>query len=206
MTARSLPASSAGASPPPDSTPTAAEKFLTFELDGERYAVDILLVQEIIRMPPVTRVPGAAPHVRGVTNLRGRITPVLDARRKLGLTPAVDTSQTCVIVVDTGKDTDGGVLAGLVVDEVSEVVDVPASEIQATPDLGRGSAPGYLTGMAKVGERVVIFLDLREVLSDPDVVDLGPLGEEIRAVTEAGESEAGESGPVLVAEPEEVER
>src|SRR5690625_1714145 len=99
------------------------DKYLTFFLGDEEYGLEILKVQEIIGLLPITRVPRSAPHVRGVINLRGRVIPIIDLRLIFGLSALVATDETCIIVVELG-----GNLLGILVDRVSEVVDIGSAE------------------------------------------------------------------------------
>ncbi|MHB9003637.1 MAG: chemotaxis protein CheW, partial [Coriobacteriia bacterium] len=110
-------------------------KHLTFTLDGEEYGLDILKVQEIIGIMPITRVPRTPEFVRGVINLRGKVIPVVDLRTKFGMGAALDTDRTCIVVVQvSGKN--GYTVMGTVVDEVSEVIDIAEDEIEETPEFG----------------------------------------------------------------------
>ncbi|MBI3206928.1 MAG: purine-binding chemotaxis protein CheW [Myxococcales bacterium] len=135
-------------------------KFLTFGLGQEDYAISILKVQEIIGMMDVTMVPRMPPCVRGVINLRGKIVPVIDLRTKFEM-PRVDlTEETCIIVVDglAGE-------MGIIVDRVSEVLDIAAREIEPPPVFGAALNTDYLLGIGKSGGRVQLVLDIERVLS-----------------------------------------
>ena len=137
---------------------TLPNKYLTFFLGEEEYGVDILSVQEIRGLSATTRLPGAPDAVLGVINLRGVIVPVLDLRVRLGLTPAVATPTSVIIVLGIA-----GRMVGLQVDGVSDVLDVDAGSVQAAPDLGNGTAD--LLGMARRGESLVVLLDAARVVS-----------------------------------------
>lgn len=139
------------------------QKYLTFTLGEETYGLDILRVQEIIGIMPVTRVPQTPGFVRGVINLRGRVIPVVDMRVKFGTGDATDGERTCIIVVQISGRTSS--VMGTVVDEVSEVVDIADSQIEATPDFGAGVETDFVRGVGKVGGRVVMLLDIDKVLS-----------------------------------------
>jgi purine-binding chemotaxis protein CheW len=142
---------------------TLTHKYLTFMLGEETYGLDILRVQEIIGMMPVTRVPRTPEFVRGVINLRGRVIPVLDLRAKFEMDQAVDTELTCIVVVQVaGKTTS---TMGAVVDEVSEVVDIANDEIEDAPDFGDEIETDFVSGVGKVADNVVILLDIDKVLS-----------------------------------------
>jgi purine-binding chemotaxis protein CheW len=145
---------------------TAVQKYLTFTLADETYGLDILRVQEIIGMMPVTRVPQTPEFVRGVINLRGRVIPVVDLRSKFG-TEAVDTERTCIVVVQVSGKTSSTM--GVVVDEVSEVADIADGQIESTPDFGAGIETDFVRGVGKVADRVVMLLDIDRVLSASDI-------------------------------------
>ncbi len=139
------------------------EKHLTFRLGGETYGIAILKVQEIINLVPVTRVPRTPGHVRGVINLRGKVFPVIDLRLKFGLPSAPPTEKTCIVVVQV-LQADRSVVIGVMVDEVSEVLDIPASEIEPPPEFGAAVDTRFILGMAKARGGVSVLLDIDEVL------------------------------------------
>lgn len=138
-------------------------KFLTFTIGREEYGLPVLKVREIIRVMDITRVPQAAAHVLGVINLRGKVIPVIDLRRKFGLEGHAPTERTCIIVAEVALSA-STVMMGIVVDAVSEVVNVAAAEIEQPPDFGGQRANDYLLGLAKVKGGVKILLDLDRVL------------------------------------------
>lgn len=139
------------------------QKYLTFTLGDETYGLDILRVQEIIGMMPVTRVPQTPGFVRGVINLRGRVVPVVDLRVKFEAPSALDTERTCIVVVQVSGKTSS--VMGVVVDEVSEVVDIAEEQIEDTPDFGGGIDTEFVRGLGKVEGSVVMLLDIDRVLS-----------------------------------------
>lgn len=145
-----------------------AGKYLTFRLGNEEYGLEILKVQEIIGMMNITRVPKAPPYVRGVINLRGKVISVVDLRLKFHMQPQEATGRTCVIVVqvDCGAT---NVTMGIIVDEVSEVVDVNSQQIEPTPSFGVAVNNDFILGMGKVGDKVLILLDIDKVLSTGEV-------------------------------------
>ena len=140
-----------------------AGKYLTFCLGNEEYGLPVMKVREIIKVMDITQVPQVAEHVLGVINLRGRVIPVIDLRRKFGFAAQAHTEKTCIIVVEVGVAA-SKVLMGVVVDAVSEVLNVAASEIDETPQFGGQQATDYLLGLAKVKGTVKILLDLDRVL------------------------------------------
>jgi len=152
---------------PEESTPALtahAGKYLTFQLGGEVYGLEILKVQEIIGMLNVTRVPRTPDFVRGVINLRGKVIPLVDLRLKFGLEGQEDTEKTCIIVVQVVR-AEQEVTVGIVVDEVSEVLDVAADRIEPPPSFGTAVKTDFILGMGKVGRKVVMLLDVDCVLS-----------------------------------------
>jgi purine-binding chemotaxis protein CheW len=136
-----------------------AGKYLTFFLLGEEYGVAILKVSEIIGPQPITRVPGVPDFVRGVINLRGKVIAVTDLRRKFGM--ARDGAQDgCIVVVAMQ-----GVVTGLVVDHVGDVVTIDEPDIEDAPSFGAGIHTEFLLGIGKAGGRVRLLLDIDRVLS-----------------------------------------
>ena len=140
-----------------------AGKYLTFSLGNEEYGLPVLKVREIIKILDITAVPQAPMHVKGVINLRGKVIPVIDLRAKFSL-PAQDyTERTCIVVVDVST-TRVRVMLGVIVDAVSEVLNIAAGEIDKTPDFGERVETDYMLGLAKVKNTVKILLDLDSVL------------------------------------------
>ena len=148
-----------------------AGKYLTFSLAGEDYGIAILKVKEIIGMLPITPVPQAPDFLKGVINLRGRVIPVTDLRLKFGMEPLDYNERTCIIVVEiSGKETN--VLMGVVVDSVSEVLNIKAEDIQDTPEFGTQVNTEYIQGIAKMDGGVKILLDIDKVLSIEEMANL----------------------------------
>lgn len=146
-----------------------AGKYLTFNMGREVYGIEILKVQEIIGMMTVTRVPKTPEFVRGVVNLRGKVIPVIDLRLKFELEPREDTDRTCIIVVQVNL-IGASVVMGLIVDEVSEVLNVLAEQIEASPTFGGKVETDFILGMGKVGQKVVMLLDVDKVLASNELV------------------------------------
>ena len=140
-----------------------AGKYLTFILGNEEYGLPVLKVREIIKLMDITQVPQVPQHVRGVINLRGKVIPVIDLRLKFGFELRENTERTCIIVVEVDM-APTRVMMGIVVDAVSEVLNIAASEIDETPAFGRQVTTDYLLGLAKVKGTVKILLDLDRVL------------------------------------------
>ncbi|HTZ19027.1 MAG TPA: chemotaxis protein CheW [Dissulfurispiraceae bacterium] len=145
-------------------TARAGGKFLTFFLAGEEYGIAILKVHEIIGMMPITSVPRTPVHVRGVINLRGKVIPIIDLRLKFGMPGQTQTSETCIIVV-----TVHGIEIGIVVDRVSEVLNISGADIEDAPSFGAEVITDYILGIGKSQGKVKILLDIDRVLSDQEL-------------------------------------
>ena len=139
-------------------------KYLTFVLCGEEYGIEILKVREIIGIMNITPVPQTPGHIKGVINLRGKVIPVIDLRSKFGFQEATHTKETCIIVVEVQH-----ILTGVIVDTVSEVLDVNAEELEASPPFGNGVNTEMFLGMAKIKDKVKILLDIDKVLGTEDI-------------------------------------
>lgn len=147
---------------------TDGSQYLTFTLGQEEYGVEILKVQEIKGALAITPIPNTPEHIKGVMNLRGTIIPVVDLRRKFGLQAGEANAFTVIIVVKVGPK-----VMGLIVDGVSDVLNIPITDIQATPDFGSQVDARFISGMAKAGERLVVLLDIDRVLGSEDLAALG---------------------------------
>ncbi len=144
-----------------------AGMYLTFGLADEEYGVEILKVREIIGMMEITAVPKAPPHVKGVINLRGKVVPVIDLRTRFTMEQAEATDETCIIVVVVGNRE-----IGVVVDRVSEVLDIAAEQIEDPPTFGTTVDTSFIIGMGKTEQRVTILLDITKVLDPRDVAGI----------------------------------
>ncbi|HLK64415.1 MAG TPA: chemotaxis protein CheW [Bryobacteraceae bacterium] len=151
-----------------------AGKYLTFQLANEEFGIRVLKVREIMGLQEITAVPQTPAHIKGVINLRGKVVPVVDLRLKFGLLTAEYTQRTCIIVTQIVGET-GLVLMGIIVDAVSEVLNLTSAEIEDTPDFGEEIAGQYLLGMAKVKGKVKILLDIDRVLSAQDLHNLSSM-------------------------------
>ena len=146
-------------------------KYLTFSLANEEYGIGILKIKEIIGMMPITTVPQTPEFVKGVINLRGKVIPVLDLRRRFGMEAMNYTERTCIIVVEMAGAS-GHIMIGVVVDSVSEVLSIKADVIEETPAFGTKLNTDYILGMAKIGKSVKILLDIDRVLGTDDIAQL----------------------------------
>ena len=146
-------------------------KYLTFSLADEEYGIGILKVKEIIGMMPITSVPRTPQFVKGVINLRGKVIPIVDLRAKFGMESIPYTERTCIIVVEIDSK-DATVLIGIVVDSVSEVLNINGDEIEDTPAFGTHLNTEYIMGMAKMEGGVKILLNIDQVLSSKEIQNL----------------------------------
>jgi len=148
-----------------------AGKYLTFQLGNEIYGLEILKVREIIGLMDVTPVPRTPSHIRGVINLRGKIIPVIDLRSKFAMEKTADTEQTCIIVVDL-VTADVTSQMGILVDAVSEVLNIADESIEPTPSFGGEVTATFIRGMAKTNGKVAILLNVEKVLSTDGVLQI----------------------------------
>ncbi|MCZ8236550.1 MAG: chemotaxis protein CheW [Inhella sp.] len=139
-----------------------SKQFLTFRIGGEEYGIDILKVQEIRSYEAPTRIAHAPHFVKGVVNLRGVIVPIMDMRLKLG-TDAQYNDFTVTIVLNVGNR-----VLGMVVDSVSDVLELHDEQIKPAPDMGAAIDSRHVTGLGKVGDRILILLDIQGMVANPD--------------------------------------
>jgi purine-binding chemotaxis protein CheW len=145
-----------------------AGKYLTFALGREEFGLEILKVREIIGYMDITAVPQTPAYVKGVINLRGQVIPVIDLRAKFVMQTAERTDETCIIVVETSQQ-GRKFSTGIIVDHVSEVLDIAGEHIEDAPQFGSAVDTAFILGMGKVGESVKILLDIDKVLVDADL-------------------------------------
>lgn len=160
------------------------QQYLTFFLAGEEYAITILKVKEIIEYHTVTTVPRTPKWVRGVINLRGAVVPVIDLAVKFGIEERAVTRTTCIIIME-GCSEDQSSIIGVIADAVSQVIDLPAGEIHEPPSFGTRVRVDFLRGVAPLGNKFALLLDVEKVLSADELVslnevrDLGDSAEEV---------------------------
>ena len=146
---------------------TQKDKYLTFHLAGENYGIEIRFVTEIIGIQQITEVPDMPDFIRGVINLRGKVIPVMDVRARFKIEARDYDDRTCIIVVNID-----GTEVGLVVDEVSEVSDIPSKNVEPPARTGNSSGSRCIQGMGKIGEDVKILLDVKELLFSDEMQKL----------------------------------
>ena len=149
-----------------------AGKYMTFKLAEEEYGLEILKVREIIGLMDITRVPGTAGYIRGVINLRGKVIPVVDLRLKFDMPRTEATDQTVIIVVQYSTSR-GDYTMGILVDEVLEVLNIDAEQIEPPPSFGSGVHADFILGIGKAENRVIFLLDIGRVLTDDEANGLG---------------------------------
>jgi purine-binding chemotaxis protein CheW len=143
-------------------------RYLTFALGDEDFGIEIKFVTEIVGLQPITQMPDVPEYIKGIINLRGRIIPVVDVRLKFKKDPAEYTDRTCIIVIDIGELN----AAGLIVDNVAEVIGIDDQNISPPPVMGVGVQNRYLMGIGKVDEKVKLLLDCRKLFSENETQDL----------------------------------
>ena len=142
-------------------------KYLTFTLSEETYGLEILKVQEIIGVMNVTHIPRTPAFIRGVINLRGKVIPVVELRLKFAMDAIPDNERTCIIVLCIRRQ-GVNVTMGILVDSVSEVLDIAAEQLEDAPSFGASLDTDFLLGIGKVAHKVVMLLDVDKVLSGED--------------------------------------
>ncbi len=151
-----------------DATIEREGKYLTFSMADEEYGIGILKIKEIIGMMPVTQVPQTPDFIKGVINLRGKVIPVIDLRARFGMETIDYNDRTCIIVVEINCQ-ERTVQIGIVVDSVSEVLNVKNDEVEDTPAFGTRLDTEYISGMAKIQGGVKILLDIDKVLNTDEL-------------------------------------
>ena len=146
-------------------------RFITFAVGRETYAIEIRYVTEIVGIQPINNLPETPDHIKGVINLRGKIIPVVDMRLKFKKEPMEYNDRTCIIVVDIQGD-EQATRMGVIVDAVSEVLNVREEDIEPAPSFGDRARTEYILGMANMDERVKLLLDIDKVFDPEEIADL----------------------------------
>ena len=155
----------------------AVQQFLTFLIGGEEYAISLLKVREIIEYDVVTKVPRTPEWVRGVINLRGSVVPVVDLAIKFRQAPSEIGKLTCIVIAEVQCEGESTVM-GVIVDAVSQVIDLRAEDIEPPPTFGTRVKVDYLLGMARAGKKFCLMLDTDKVLSTDELLELATAAEE----------------------------
>ena len=138
-----------------------AHRYLTFELDGERYGVKIEYVIEIIGIQDITQLPGTPNYVKGLINLRGKIIPLIDAREQFGKVKVEYNDRTCIVVLDINE-----IMVGLVVDIISDVINIYDSDVEEAPNIGKIKANKYIKNIAKIDKKVELLIDCEKLINE----------------------------------------
>ena len=157
-------------------------QLVSFRLGGEEYGLEILKVQEIIRMQDMTRAPNAPSFVEGVINLRGRVIPVVGLRKRFGLDAREKDKDTRIIVIEVKGD-----VMGFEVDSVSEVLRIPADTVEPPPRLSKGNNE-YISGVAKLQTRLLLFLDVNRLMSDTELLAMQSVAPDTPGATDTSAS------------------
>jgi len=155
------------------------QQFLTFNLGEEMFAIGILSIREIIEYGQLTEVPMVPPFIRGVINLRGSVVPVIDLSIRFGRPSGPVTKRTCIVIIETAhEEGQHGQQMGIVVDAVSEVLEIPASDIEPPPEFGAKIRIDFISGMGKINGKFVVLLDVNRILSIDEVAVVASLNQE----------------------------
>ena len=147
-------------------------KYLTFKIGNEEYGFGIRFVTEIIGIQRITEVPDVPEYIKGVINLRGKVIPVVDVRLRFGMKEREYDERTCIIVVHVNNTA-----VGLIVDSVSEVINIAANDIEAPPQVNKGKGSQYIDGLGKVGQEVKILLEIQRLLYDDQIEKISASGD-----------------------------
>ena len=190
MNAQTLPAQTAAAVIAKVAGGAETRQYLTFQLSGEMYALRILNVKEIIEYGSLTEIPMMPGFIRGVINLRGAVVPVVDLSARFGNRQTEIGRRTCIVIIEVSDEQEDGSRTrhdiGVVVDAVSEVLEIPAGEIEPAPSFGAKIRADFIEGMGKVDGRFVIILDIRRVLSVDEMAMLAGVAQGGDATGDAG--------------------
>ena len=163
----------------------AITQYLSFKLEDEVFAVDIAKVREVLEYTSVTKIPQMPTYMRGVINLRGGVVPVVDLRLKFGMTGTEKTINTCVIITEVYLE-DETIVLGALADSVQEVFDLLHEDIEPAPKIGTQLDTNFLSGMGKKNDDFILILDIDNVFSMGEKIDIKRVGEEARAEKQEG--------------------
>lgn len=144
-----------------DQEDTMKDKFLTFAVDDEEYGIEIRDITEIIRIQKITDIPDVPHYIKGVINLRGKVIPVIDIRKRFNIHERTYNDRTCIVVITTN-----GTDVGMIVDTVSDVVDIPENELEPAPRVKKSKTCRFIKALGKIGDAVKIILDTEKLLYD----------------------------------------
>lgn len=153
-----------------DNTNVEHRQCVTFRLDNEVYGVNVMQVQEVLRVSDIAPVPGAPGYVMGIINLRGRVVTIIDTRMRFGLAPREIDDATRIVIIETAGQT-----VGIVVDSVSEVIDVYSDQIETAPNVGNDESARYIEGVVSRQDELLILIDLNKLLTEDEWGDMSSL-------------------------------
>lgn len=142
-------------------------RWVTFRLDKEKYCVNVMQVQEVLRITEIAPVPGAPSYVLGIINLRGNVVTVVDTRRRFGLSPKDNDEASRIVIIEVNSN-----VIGMLVDSVADVVDLHKSEIETAPNVGTDESSKYIQGVASRENELLIVVDLNKFLSEEEWGDM----------------------------------
>lgn len=142
-------------------------RWVTFRLENEKYGINVMQVQEVLRVTEIAPVPGAPSYVMGIINLRGNVVTVINTRSRFGLNPAELDESTRIVIIESDEQ-----VVGILVDSVAEVVDLKASEIETAPNVGTEESSKFIQGVASHDSELLILVDLNKLLSDEEWADM----------------------------------
>ncbi len=145
-----------------------ANRWVTFRLESETYGINVMQVQEVLRVSEIAPVPGAADYVIGIINLRGNVVTVVDTRRRFGMVEKEVDDLSRIIIIETEEQ-----VVGILVDSVAEVVEIPASEIETAPNVGTEESAKYILGVTSRENELLILVDLNKFLSEEEWNEVG---------------------------------
>lgn len=145
-------------------------QWVTFRLDNETYGINVMQVQEVLRVTEIAPVPGSPNYVLGIINLRGNVVTVIDTRQRFGLVPRDMDDSTRIVIIEVNKQ-----VVGILVDSVAEVVDLRASEIETAPNVGSDESSKYIQGVSSREEELLILIDLNKFLSSEEWKEMGSI-------------------------------
>jgi len=145
-------------------------RWVTFRLENEKYGINVMLVQEVLRVTEIAPVPGAPDYVLGIINLRGNVVTVIDSRKRFGLRAKEMDDSTRIVIIESENQ-----VVGILVDSVAEVVDIRASEIEQAPNVGTDESAKFIQGVSSIDGELLILVDLNKLLTDEQWAEMNAL-------------------------------
>ena len=142
-------------------------RWVTFRLENEKYGINVMQVQEVLRVSEIAPVPGAPDYVLGIINLRGNVVTVIDTRKRFGLIPKEMDDSTRIVIIESDEQ-----VVGILVDSVAEVVDLRVSEMEAAPNVGTEESAKFIQGVASHDDELLILVDLNRLLTDEEWAEM----------------------------------